>query len=63
MADHWRLTCSCGKWRGYTETDLQARGLAAEHRREQGAHVVTVESRDDHRHRNMGAQPQYLRSI
>ena len=22
--DRWRLTCSCGRWRGFTETDVDA---------------------------------------
>jgi hypothetical protein len=48
MADRWRLTCSCGLWRGFTETDVDAHRLAAEHEREKGTHVVKVESRDDY---------------
>jgi hypothetical protein len=63
MTDRWRLTCSCGRWRGYTETDVQAQLLAAEHGREQGTHVVKIESRDDHRRRAVAALPQHPRSI
>jgi hypothetical protein len=42
---------------------LQARLLALEHGREQGQHLVTVESRDNHRRRTMAAQSQHPRSI
>ena len=28
-AGRWRLTCSCGRWRGFTETDVDAHRLAA----------------------------------
>jgi hypothetical protein len=63
MVDRWRLICSCGQWRGYTGTDLEARLLAAEYRREPGMHIVTVESRDDYRRRAVAAQPQHPRSI
>jgi hypothetical protein len=24
MTDRWRLTCSCGRWRGFTETEVDA---------------------------------------
>jgi hypothetical protein len=61
--DRWRLTCSCGRWRGFTETDVDAHRLAAEHQREKGAHVVTIESRDDYRRREQAARPQHPRSI
>jgi hypothetical protein len=57
MADRWRLTCSCGLWRGFTETDVDAHRLAAEHERERGTHVVKVERRDDYRRRGMTARP------
>jgi hypothetical protein len=63
MVDHWRVSCSCGRWRAYTQTDLQARLLALEHGHEQGQHLVTVESRDNHRRRTMAAEPQHPRSI
>ena len=53
--DRWRVTCSCGRWRGYTETDVQAQLLAAEHGREKGTHVVKIESRDDYRRREEAA--------
>jgi len=49
--DRWRLTCSCGGWRGYTETDVDAQRLAREHEREKGTHVVKVESREEYRRR------------
>jgi hypothetical protein len=61
--DRWRLTCSCGRWRGFTETDVDAHRLAAEHEREKGTHVVKVESRDDYRRREQAARPQHPRSI
>jgi hypothetical protein len=61
--DRWRLTCSCGRWRGFTETDVDAHRLAAEHEREKGTHVVKVESRDDYRRRDQAARPQHPRSI
>jgi len=57
MADRWRLMCSCGLWRGFTETDVDAHRLAAEHERERGTHVVKVESCDDYRRRGMTARP------
>jgi len=61
--DRWRVTCSCGRWRAHTETDVQAQLLAAEHQREPGTHVVTIESRDDHHRRDLAARPQHPRSI
>lgn len=61
--DRWWVTCSCGRWRGYTETDVQAQLLAAEHGREKGTHVVKIESRDDYRRRAQAARPQHPRSI
>ncbi len=61
--DRWRLTCSCGRWRGFTETDVDAHRLAAEHQREKGAHVVNIESRDDYRRREQTARPPHPRSI
>ena len=57
--DRWRLTCSCGRWRAHTETDVQAKLLAAEHEREHGAHAVKIESRNDHHRREMDARPQH----
>ena len=63
MADRWRLTCSCGRWRGFTETDVDAHRLAAEHEREQGRHDVKVESRDDYRRRETARRPPHPRSI
>ncbi len=63
MADGWRLTCSCGRWRGFTETDVDTHRLAAEHEREKGTHVVKVESRDEYRRWGMTARPQHLRWI
>jgi len=62
-ADRWRVTCSCGRWRAFTETEVHAHRLAEEHGREKGAHVVTIESRDDYRRRGMAARPQHPRSI
>src|SRR5687768_11840679 len=56
--DRWQVTCSCGQWRGCTETDVQAQLLAAEHGREKGTHVVKIESRDDYRRREQAARPQ-----
>lgn len=61
--DRWRLTCSCGRWRGFTETDVDAHRLAKEHEREKGEHVVTIESRDEYRRRAQAARPQHPRSI
>jgi hypothetical protein len=61
--DRWRVTCSCGRWRGFTETEVDAQRLAGEHGREKGTHVVKVESRDDHRRRGIAARPLHPRSI
>jgi len=61
--DRWRVTCSCGRWRAFTETEVDAHRLAEEHGREKGAHVVKIEGRDDHRRRGMNARPQHPRSI
>ena len=61
--DRWRVTCSCGRWRAFTETEVAAHRLAEEHGREKGAHVVKIESRDDYRRRGMDAQTQHPRSI
>ena len=55
--DRWRLTCSCGQWRGFTETDVEGRLLAAQHQREKGTHVVKIENRE------VAARPQHPRSI
>ncbi len=63
MAKRWRLTCSCGRWRGFTETDVDAHRLAAQHERERGVHLVTIESRDDYRRRGIVARLQRPRSI
>jgi len=63
MADRWWLTCSCGRWRGCAESDVDAHRLAAEHERENGTHVVKIESRDDNRRRGMTARPQLPRWI
>ena len=60
--DRWQLTCSCGGWRAFTETDVDAHRLAAEHEREKGTHVVRVESRDDYRRREVAARPKHPRS-
>lgn len=61
--DRWGVTCSCGRWRGYAETDAQAQLLAAEHEREKGAHVVKIESRDDYHRQEQTAPPKHPRSI
>jgi hypothetical protein len=61
--DRWRVTCSCGQWRAFTETDVDAYRLAAEHEREKGTHVVKVESREDYHRREQAARPQHPRSI
>ncbi len=61
--DRWRVTCSCGRWRAFTETEVDAHRLAQEHGREKGAHVVKIESRDDYRRRGLDAQAQHPRSI
>jgi hypothetical protein len=63
MADRWQLTCSCARWRAFTETDVDANRLAAEHERERGTHVVTIEGHDDYRSRLKAARAKYLRSI
>jgi hypothetical protein len=52
--DRWRVTCSCGRWRGFTETEADAQRLAGEHGREKGTRVIKIESRDDYRRRGMG---------
>lgn len=49
--DRWRVTCSCGRWRAFTETEVDAHRLAEEHGREKGPHVVKIEGRDDYRRR------------
>jgi hypothetical protein len=59
----WRVTCSCGRWRAFTETEVAAHRLAEEHGREKGPHVVKIESLDDDRRRRMAARPQHPRSI
>jgi hypothetical protein len=61
--DRWRVTCSCGGWRAFTETEVDAHRLAEEHGREKGAHIVKIESRDDYRRRGMDVQTQHPRSI
>jgi len=61
--DPWWVTCSCGRWRAFTETEVEAHRLAEEHGREKGAHVAKIESRDDYRRRGMAARPQHPRSI
>jgi hypothetical protein len=63
MADRWQLTCSCARWRGFTATEVDANRLAAEHERELGTHIVTIESRDDYRSRLKAARAKHLRSI
>ena len=61
--DHWRVTCSCGRWRAFTETEADAHRLAEEHGREKGAHAVKIESRDDYPRHGMAARPQHPRSV
>ena len=61
--DCWRVTCSCGRWRAFTETEVDAHRLAEEHGREKGAHVVKIETLDDSRRRGMAARPQHRRPI
>jgi hypothetical protein len=63
MADRWRLTCACGRWRGFTETDVDAHRLAREHEREKGTHVVKIESRADYRRRQEAKRPKHPRSV
>lgn len=62
MVDRWRLTCSCGLWRAFTDEGEDAQQLAAEHVREKGTHLVAIESPDDRR-REQAARPQHPRSI
>jgi len=61
MADRWRLTCSCGLWRGFTETGrAQTRGGAwarEGHARRQGRKPRRLLPP------GMAARPQHPRSI